>query len=285
MRKAVMFMTVLALAYTPVMAVAAPQTDEQVASGGEFTTACAISHSAPDDPIVFPNRPGAAHLHDFFGNVSTDAYTTYKSLRSAATTCESRPKDTAAYWIPALLYDDVEFLPEFTRVYYRGTGIDDDATIQPFPKNLRIIAGDMHAASPQDISIVSWACTIPGGGAAGDEVEVAEVPDNCDDQPLRMRVVFPQCWDGVHKDSSDHQSHMTYAVDGSCPAAHRVAVPQATFSTRYWLTGDLRGHVRLTSMNSPYTGHGDFINAWPQRHLEALVKDCINAGVDCDPVL
>ena len=34
---------------------------------------CRASHAAADDPIVFPGRPGAAHLHEFFGNQTTNA--------------------------------------------------------------------------------------------------------------------------------------------------------------------------------------------------------------------
>src|SRR4051812_19414717 len=32
-----------------------------------WITECPYSHSAKDDPIKFPGRPGASHLHDFFG--------------------------------------------------------------------------------------------------------------------------------------------------------------------------------------------------------------------------
>ena len=38
---------------------------------------CGASHFAPDDPIVFPGQRGAAHMHEFFGNTSTNASSTY----------------------------------------------------------------------------------------------------------------------------------------------------------------------------------------------------------------
>jgi hypothetical protein len=50
-----------------------------------------------DDPIVFPRQPGAAHQHDFFGNTSTNAYSTDASLAgkptSAPVRATERPMD------------------------------------------------------------------------------------------------------------------------------------------------------------------------------------------------
>src|SRR5438093_12986357 len=65
----------------------------------EFITVCKFSHFGPNDPIVFPRRPNLSHDHSFFGNVTTNAYTTLSTLRGGATTCQ-RPDDTASYWAP-----------------------------------------------------------------------------------------------------------------------------------------------------------------------------------------
>ena len=46
------------------------------AAGQTFFTDCLPSHRAPDDPIVYPKQPGASHLHDFFGNETTNAFST-----------------------------------------------------------------------------------------------------------------------------------------------------------------------------------------------------------------
>ena len=57
---------------------------------GAFRMTCKPSHNAYDDPIVFPGRPGAAHLHTFFGNTRADAFSTYASLRTTGeSTCHS----------------------------------------------------------------------------------------------------------------------------------------------------------------------------------------------------
>ena len=46
----------------------------------QFLVECDYSHMAEDDPIVYPGAPGASHLHVFFGNTSTNANSTVKSL-------------------------------------------------------------------------------------------------------------------------------------------------------------------------------------------------------------
>ena len=69
--------------------------------GVNFIENCTFSHQAPDDPIVFPGKAGASHQHTFVGNRTTDASSTYDSLRAGGTSC-TRRADTAAYWVPAL---------------------------------------------------------------------------------------------------------------------------------------------------------------------------------------
>lgn len=69
---------------------------------GALAVECAPPHRSLDDPIVFPGESAAAHLHEFFGNVATDADSTYDSLQLGETSCD-QPLDRVAYWVPALL--------------------------------------------------------------------------------------------------------------------------------------------------------------------------------------
>src|SRR5437764_1049725 len=66
---------------------------------GEFRTVCGYSHMAFDDPIVFPRAPGKSHLHVFFGNTRTDAWSTASSIAgSGNSTCRGGIANRSAYW-------------------------------------------------------------------------------------------------------------------------------------------------------------------------------------------
>ncbi len=243
---------------------------------GSFQVVCRSSHTNSDDPIVYPGQRGAAHQHDFFANTSTDAFSTDASLAGKATTC-SRPGDTAAYWTPTLLNNGRRVVPDRVIAYYRTRRINDIQSIQPFPRGLKMIAGSSTAtaSNPQPTWITNWNC---GDGIQG----TANMPASCPDKPLRLRVEFPNCWNGVDLDSGDHKSHMAYAGQGGvrgCPKSHPVPVPSLELNFRWKISGSLDG-VRLSS-GGVYSGHADFWNSWKQRVLAQLVRDCLNAGRTC----
>ena len=231
-----------------------------------FVSACRYSHSAADDPIVFPGQPGAAHQHDFFANRTTDAASTYDSLVAGTTTCR-RPGDTAAYWTPALLDDDRVVPPSHVLAYYLPAGKDLES-IRPFPNGLRVVT---DATVPN----TRWACV--GSGVIGPG---AQEPPVCPSgQHLVVRIHFPDCWDGANVDSADHRSHMASSRRGRCPSSHPVPVPKLRLSVHY-PASDGGPDVRLSS-GGPDTAHADFFNAWDPARLARLVEVCLNAGVHC----
>jgi hypothetical protein len=246
---------------------------------GSIQVVCRFSHTNSDDPIVSPRRPGAAHQHDFFGNTSTNAFSTVSSLTGKPTTC-SRAGDTAAYWVPSLLNNGRRVVPGRVIAYYRTSGIRNIASIRPFPRGLKMIAGSSTAtaSNPQPTRITNWNC---GNGVDG----TANLPSSCPntaEDTLRLRVEFPNCWNGRTLDSPDHKSHMAYAGAGGssgCPISHPVAVPALSVNFRYQISGSLSG-VRLSS-GGVYSGHADFFNSWDQSVLARLVHDCLNAGRVC----
>ena len=212
-------------------------------------------------------------------------------MRAAISTCEGTPGDTAGYWVPRLYYraDDanrtVRYVePRRIRVYYRNGG-KDPTTIRAFPAGLKMIAGNGVATEYQPLSVTSFACTIVGGGRAGDELEVQRQPVCGPESPaLRMKIIYPDCWDGVHLDVPDHKSHMTYSSRSRCPSTHPIPLPQITMGLRYWY-GDnglqRSSRVKFAARWSAKTYHGDFWNTWDQGNLEALVRECINAARNC----
>jgi hypothetical protein len=240
-------------------------------NGVNFISVCGFSHRAPDDPIVYPDRPGISHDHSFVGNVSTNASSTLASLRAAKTTCR-RPADTAAYWAPTLLVAGTPVPPVDAIIYYRRL---TDAKLKPFPAGLRMIAGDSHAFTPQSLLVTYWDC-----GAVGETPRGSKIPD-CGAQNLRLTVNFPDCWNGKRLDSADHKRHMAYSRNGRCPPGHKIAVPAIQLVYRYALPPvEKLSDVYLAS-GSPFSAHADFINAWDQPALAKLVTSCLNQYRHC----
>jgi uncharacterized protein DUF1996 len=239
--------------------------------GVNFVESCDFSHRAPDDPIVFPGKPGASHDHSFVGNRTTDASSTYASLRAGATTCK-RQTDTAAYWVPTLHQGSEAVHPAGATIYYRRNTL---AELDSFPNNLRMIAGDAMATAPQSLRVTFWNCGIAGGAAPSSTIP------SCPEARgsfLRLHVRFPSCWNGRSLDSADHKSHMAYAIRGGCPSTHPVEVPVIALIFRYPTRG---GEGFALASGGQFSAHADFLNSWRPRALERLVDGCLNALVHC----
>lgn len=238
---------------------------------GQFVVECPLSHVAADDPIVYPGEPGASHRHAFFGNDSTDAFSTLASMSVAGTSCEQR-LDRAAYWVP-VLYDGVREVPAIKSTAYYRAGLDvDPTTVEPYPAGLVMIAGSAAATAPQPVEVVAWTCGVSG---------VRDVfPPACSpDRMLRLILTFPDCWNGRDLDAPDHIAHVAYSTGGHCPASHPHVMPQLQFSVEYDHHGDTSA-LRLAS-GEVITGHADFFNAWDETKLAAEVALCIHRDVVC----
>jgi hypothetical protein len=233
-----------------------------------FVSLCRFSHTATDDPIVFPNRPGLSHDHSFFGNTTTSAASTPTTLLTQRTTCDPTT-DTAAYWAPTLIVDGKKVEALDAAIYYRRNTY---APVKAFPAGFMMIGGDSSTFNPQNTNVVFWNCSL-------DDSNPTQGVQNCGDRSLRLHVIFPECWDGSRLDSPDHKSHMAYSTNGACPADHPVALPQVVIIIRYPVNGS--GSVTLSSLNTQYSGHSDFVNAWDQPTLERLVAYCLNGLRPC----
>jgi hypothetical protein len=235
--------------------------------GGYFAVVCGFSHRNQDDPIVFPGRRGRSHDHTYFGNTTTNASSTPASLRAAGrTTCRLRA-DTAAYWAPTLLVGGRPVEPLGAIVYYVRRTFEP---VSAFPAGLKVIAGSAAARSPQGLRITSWSCGRRSGIEASSAIPLCPEGRR---SSLRLRVNFPDCWDGDRLDSADHQSHMAYSSAGRCPASHPVEVPALTLDIYYGISG---GRDAELASGGQFSGHADFVNAWDQRTLEALVDRYLN---------
>jgi hypothetical protein len=270
-------------------------------TAGEFRIACAASHMLFDDPIVYPGQRGKSHLHTFFGNsdVNGDTDTTLGNLSTfGRSTCDGGIANRSGYWVPAVINTVTGFpvTPVLNLAYYKvHWAYGGENPSPPFPVSsitvpvpgLRMIAGSAANTSGTGTGAYRWDCihpdgtTTPGYSMPGTECLNGE--------EVLMLVFFPQCWDGVHLDSPNHQSHMAYsdAVTG-CPSTHPVPIPAISFNVHYKVDANNRPeNWRLASdtyaLSTPAgrSAHGDWINGWDQTVLTGMVTHCLKAGKDC----
>ena len=231
--------------------------------GGYFAVPCGFSHRNQDDPIVFPRRPGRSHDHTYFGNEATDARSTPATLRASGETTCRIDADTAAYWVPTLFVGGNAVRPRGAIAYYVRRTIEP---VQAFPAGLQVIAGSAMARSAQNTRITFWTC----GGRT-----VSSAIPTCERGSLRLVVNFPNCWNGRQLDSANHQTHMAYSRDRTCPASHPVEVPGLSLVVYYGVAG---GQTAELASGGDFSGHGDFVNAWDQNTLRRLVDRYLNRG-------
>ena len=258
-----------------------------VASPGWIVT-CPHSHFNRDDPIVHPGEPGAAHLHEFIGNRTMNAHSTYKASVGASTTCPEN--DTAGYWFPAFfegkrrMTSGSSAIGRFTRntVYYRNNldGYAPSAINAP-PAKLKIVVGRAKATSasrnPKLGSELYYGCS-------DNSTDKLVRPRSCSTGLISVHIGFPNCWNGVDLDSQNHRSHMAWPVENSsdryvCPKSHPVPIVRIIMRMEFE-TGTTTRKFRLSS-GPAYTLHGDFFNTWVQADLERLTRDCIRKDIDC----
>lgn len=264
---------------------------------GAFRLECTYSHMAFDDPIVYPGKPGASHLHTFFGNTSTNANSDTKSLFAAtSSTCAGGIANLTAYWVPAMIdkTTDRGLIPAANLIYYKsGYNSNPPALIRPPPNGLRMVAGNkVTQAGELESSNVHhnfecWSSQLPGGRSGMKQA----IPDCPSGGYILSILDFPNCWDGVNLDSVDHRSHMAYSGGGRCPASHPVAIPVVTLNINYSVTsGQSTRNWRLSSdayATGPggYTMHGDVWFNWNEPVQTAWMTNCVKAARDCHAYL
>jgi hypothetical protein len=237
---------------------------------GAFRLTTLPGHLLADDPLVYPGKPGAAHLHQFFGNTKTNAYSTYTSLRTTGgSTFETPTADGAsvqrtAYWVPAMLDGAGNAVkPDWMNTYYKRhaktasfcNGMPDANHLGicvDMPNGLRFIVGynmSTGLMGPNDLVTL-------GAGNTGFDCHdrttytsltgltrtIAAMVGRCPAGAwLRAYLNLPNCWDGKNLDSPDHRSHLAYAlgpvgvqgIGWSCPTTHPYVIPQIALSIHY----------------------------------------------------
>lgn len=262
---------------------------------GSFISDCGMPAAQlrnSDNWIVAPGKEnGAQHMHDYVGNLSTDANTSEDDLVRSGTTCALGDRST--YFWPALR--------DTTRVGVDqnadGGGLDGNVgeilrpnqvimqfmggpagPVEPMPPLLRAITGDAKATTNGDANAnAQWTCQ-------GFENRRTDKYPLCPDGSRLLRVLdFPNCWDGENLDSADHRSHITFPEEdsGACPDG-TAAVPQLRMILAYDVPPG--PNFALDGFpdqgHNPATDHADFTGVMPGQLMNAVV-DCINSGRQC----
>ena len=259
---------------------------------GAFRISCPPSHMSNDDPIVYPNQPGAAHHHTFFGNTSTNAKSDLMHLDIAGnSTCTGGGMNHAAYWVPSMIdtATNTPIKPSGAIFYYKSWDVPS-AFVKVPPKGLRMITGNGKSTSA-DTSSGRYSCITPSTGNG--TVWTKTIPNCAVGTYLQMQISFPQCWDGINLDSPDHKSHMAeasqaYTTANKCPASHPIAIPLIAQNINFDVTTtDQTKNWRLASDNyaintaGGLSAHADWVNGWDTTTMSGWVKNCLNKGADC----
>jgi hypothetical protein len=218
---------------------------------GAFRFICGAGQLKYDDPILFPGQPGKSHLHQFYGNVTADAHSTYSSLRlKGGSTCnyvgnpnvnwlnanpdvfapDAVAANRSAYWMPAMLDGKGNVVrPDVVSIYYKARPANDPLVSDPtnpkyqgkgvkLPNGIKFIFGwDPTGINKELTGSRYFNCTGPTakpGSYATLTLALANCPAGQGNQ-VGAVISAPSCWDGKNLDSADHRSHVSYISYGN----------------------------------------------------------------------
>jgi hypothetical protein len=265
-----------------------------------FRGDCNYSHSNTGDPVMLPNS-SMAHMHDFFGNDTTDQNSTVDSLQkdspyllsnSNKLQCD-RKTNKSSYWVPRISWNGKEVKPKRSGVYYATrTGLPPKTTTTtPFGfkqianSKAAVAAGTAPAGSEAKLY---WHCNKQMSAHDSITKGKPEPPTSCpvDDKvgvpTLGVTVLFPQCWDGQPFSAQGGAKTRHAISNGSgglvCPSGFPKHVPQLAMFIDYHLPGTA-GPLKVLGNSgmvmTPNNFHADYFNS---ENLETLVQKCIREG-------
>ncbi len=246
------------------------------ASTGSYTEDCGRdeeNHRNSDNVVASPGvHDGAHHLHDYVGNLATDAFSTNDVLAAAKTTC--RDGDLSSYYWPVLRvnghHSEVR-TPDSVTITFFGSPVSN---VVAMPRFLRTVTGDAKAGPS---ARGTWTCS-------GFTDRVTLSYPECPNGSRTLRVYdFPSCWDGKGTDSPDHKSHVQFpGTNGGCPRA-TFPVPRLHIEVGYDLpTGTDIGIDSFPEVvdRAAASDHAHFIDVHTEAAMAAIVT-CVNSGRHC----
>lgn len=264
-----------------------------VAATGTYASPCGRDeqgHYNADNLVMSPGVVGGArHVHEYVGNLTTDALATPASLAEAATSCADG--DRSSYFWPVLLpggaapppagartVDTRGFgtviAPDSVLIEFRGNAVSN---VIPMPAGLAMQEGDPMARDETAPQVrARWGCSsAPDRGTP-------RYPRCPPGAQLTRTMDFPGCWNGLSTDSPDHHSHVRYATaSGACPH-NTFPVPQLRIVLSYALPAGtpflVDGFPEVG--HAPSSDHAMFIDVMTDAQMSRIV-DCLNQGRRC----
>ncbi|MFA1547476.1 DUF1996 domain-containing protein [Actinomadura chokoriensis] len=265
------------------------------ASTGVFASNCGVNegqaHSNPDNVLAAPGVVnGAHHIHDYVGNLDTNAFSTDETFAAAGTTCTNGDK-SAYFWPVVRLRDGQDtsdraeqstadgnvggiVTPSSVKLQFLG---NPRGKVTAMPRFIRVATGDAKAVTNGlKNAHALWTCSGFENRAFTDKYPL------CPRGSRVERVLnFPSCWDGQNTDSANHRDHIVFPDQrtGQCPQGTK-AVPQLRITLAY----DLPAKPLAFALDSfpesghdPVTDHGDLINVMDDQLMRQAVN-AINKG-------
>lgn len=277
-----------------------PEQAFPVANGGQFRTACEFSHFAYDDPLIHPGKPGASHLHMFFGNTDVNAFSTYESLiNSGSSTCNGQELNRTGYWVPAM-FDGAGNVrvPDRVVVYYKGEGLARGNS-EVYPEGAAMVIqnlnttpsnqGGVGGAKMTFVCSDNFSANTGNGSQAMPNCPGSGSPAGGQWTVLEVNVKFPQCWNG--QDAGDYRNFAPPSGDwyGSyCGGEFNRTLPNLEYFVNYrvepgentsnwYLSSDVDATTFGTAKaTGGSTSHGDWWGGWHPDVNRMWIDNCVN---------
>lgn len=271
-----------------------------------------------DDSILFPGLVGASpHPHQYFGNTSSDANTTYASLGLGTSgSCSGIRANLSSYWAPAFQDENGnQIVPEYVQMYYTRALNATFYHVYNIPMGLEMITGSKpgdpnYYTTPPGVTLGANQSFTGKSGFDGYQCLSAgsQYPDLQDagltcvaGDYIKASISLPNCWNGVNRTSVTGRSHVVHEVQNNsngrreCPPSHPYQIAQiqlaffynhngpnagsANSFRNYFLKADRQDANPANWVANGKNMHTDYRERWKARYKIEFEDNCVGVGL------
>jgi len=260
------------------------------------------------DPKVFPGQPNTGHVHTFMGGCGLNPYTT--NIQDVTTsTYQGGALVKSVFWSPTpiIQYTGEMLKHSGTVIYYLGGSDINDLDLsnpnifQHIPDGFFMITGSGAVDEISSQTEYATNCFPRAGSSDTGQYNIGKAifPDCNEGDGISIKIPYPQCWDGVHLDSSDHKSHVHFKLTAAqrnalpaderlanfCPITHPIRIDSVIAINSWLLPPGYRGNiVKYESNVFPHMDYWAHYSNSPTQAItwKQVLDDCIiNPGLSC----